>query len=95
MNPWNKPSGLDRLETERTPERVVALWEGASVLEVDDSGRFAGEGGAPVAMSEPGALRESDVLLGNHLGRVWFARPTPVTVGGPRRGVPATPTTGN
>lgn len=83
MNPWNTPSGLDRLESERTWERVAALWEEALVLEVDETGRFAGEDGVPVPLSEAGSHRTDDVLLGRHLGRVWFARGTAVTAGEP------------
>lgn len=83
MNHWTKQSHLDRLEESRSPEQVGRLWDGALVLEVDEQGRFAGHGGRPVPLPDPGELSDDDVLLGHHRDRVWFARRTAITAGDP------------
>lgn len=83
MNHWARPSRLDRLETARNATIVAELWPEALVLEVDDRGRFAAEGGKPVPLQDPGPRQEEDILLGKHGGSVWFARPAAVTAGEP------------
>ncbi|MCC2592808.1 NAD(+) diphosphatase [Tessaracoccus sp. OS52] len=63
---------------------MATSWQQALVLEVDRDGRFSGDQGAPVPLREPGELQPDDILLGNHGGRTWFARPTTeLTAGDP------------
>ncbi len=74
MNDWIGKSGLDRDMGQRNVRELDAAWRDAFVLEVDDAGRFAAEGGVPSRLEARGARQEEDILLGTFQDRPWFAR---------------------
>ena len=75
MNNWIGKSSLDRDMGQRDATELDAAWRSAFVLEVDEGGGFAAEGGVPMQLDPPGSRRVDDILLGTFHDRPWFARP--------------------
>lgn len=74
MNNWIGKSALDRDMGQRDAAELDTAWRDAFVLEVDDDGHFAADGGVPLHLDPRGSRHVDDILLGTFRDRPWFAR---------------------